>query len=103
LFYIVLNIFAICFKKWREMGKENYRRWRVGPKKDNEKVKAERFFECIAGGNLQLGNNSSSELSGGALATNVLGLGSASLDGLIDGIGNTVSILIKVKMSQHHN
>lgn len=52
---------------------------------------------------LQVGDDSKSEVSGGAGTTHVGGLDSAAQNGLGDSVGNLVSVVIETEVTEHHN
>lgn len=52
---------------------------------------------------LQVGDNSKSEVSGGAGTAHVGGLDSSAQDGLGDSVGNLVGVVIETEVTEHHN
>jgi len=86
-------------RKWRQMSSlANRESWRGKNIKErgSTRTNVERHY-------LQVGDDGKGEVSGGAGTTHVRGLDSAVQDGLGDGVGNLVGVIIETKVTEHHD
>jgi len=59
--------------------------------------------ENVCGDDLQVGDDGEGKVGGSAGAAHVRGLDSTAQNGLGDGIGNLVSVVVETKVTEHHN